>query len=134
MSKTESRTPTLPFDPLWDKAVSMSSINPFALTKFSNGDFAQMVGCDVKVAGRWQARGEIPWLAADRAAIEMGLHPFFVWGFDWFNVQGDFAEIASGAKDESIQRSLNKIVKDADGKWGKKPVKVKEPKTESVSV
>lgn len=113
MSNTNTDTKTnssLPFQPLWDMAAAMAGANGPVGPQFTALDFASRVGHNVKAVTRWSKQGEIPWLSADRAAIEMGVHPMAVWGLDWLDVKGDYHEIANGDFDAVIDKALKKVV------------------------
>lgn len=46
------------------------------------GDLARAVGVSSRTIHRW-ARNDIPFYAADRAAIALGSHPLIVWPDQW---------------------------------------------------
>jgi hypothetical protein len=57
-----------------------------------------MIGFSSRNVTRWRSNGgNIPWESADKAACKLGLHPSLVWGDEWWNVKGDFAQIAAEA-------------------------------------
>lgn len=67
---------------------------------FTDAMFAQMIGCSTRSLIRWRkAGGQIPWQAADVAAVNLGLHPLLVWNDEWLALDGDYiaAEMAKDA-------------------------------------
>jgi len=113
MSNESTRTstiPTLPLEPLWQVALSQTGLadareaddmRAAVLTGFNTTMFADMIGVSARNVSRWRKGDKgIPWPSADEAAIKLGLHPSLVWGEDWWNVKGDFAEICSETWDE----------------------------------
>lgn len=106
---------SLPFDPLWEKARRMAGADSPVGPVFTALDFAQMVGHNVKAVTRWQAKGQVPWTSADRAAVEMGVHPMAVWGFDWLELHDDYEKIETGALDTVLDKALNRA--EAKGEW-----------------
>jgi hypothetical protein len=65
---------------------------------FTQRLFADMIGTTDRAVTRWFADGRIPWVSADEAAVNLGLHPSLVWGDDWWNVKGDFDQLAAEAE------------------------------------
>jgi hypothetical protein len=49
---------------------------------------ARKAGLDSGNFSRTCATGRIRWDAADRAAINLGLHPILIWGDDWLHLTG----------------------------------------------
>lgn len=110
-TKPKGTSPTLPFDPLWEKARAIAGANGPIGPAFTPLEFAELVGHNVKAIKRWEQAGSIPWTSADRAAVRMGVHPMAVWGYDWLEIMGDYDEIAAGEMDASIERALVKVGK-----------------------
>jgi len=51
---------------------------------WSNETFAQITGFSSRAVSRWRSSGgRILWSHADRAAINLNLHPLNIWGDDW---------------------------------------------------
>ena len=126
MSNESNVIPTLPLEPLWRAALAQSDLpdareaddmRAAVLTGFNTTIFADMIGVSARNVSRWRKDNKgIPWPSADEAAIRLGLHPSLVWGEDWWNVKGDFAEIAAEAwadMDAALDAEMDGIVSDA---------------------
>lgn len=105
MTMTDTKTnPSVPFEPLWTLAADKAS-GPYATaaTALTVTLFSEMIGFDPRAVSRWRYENRIPYVSADRAACKMGYPPVLVWGMDWLNVKGDYAEIAAGRLDRQIE-------------------------------
>ena len=70
-------TERLPWDPVADH------LDREAGEPLSRNEHARRLGINNKQVYRWD-RGGMPPVSADRVAIGLGLHPFELWGDDWW--------------------------------------------------
>lgn len=123
--KTEFNGKYLPLQPLWLLAQDKCASLGYAKAGMSVAEFAEMVGYNVKAIHRWRQQDAIPWVSADRAAVNLGYHPVNVWNMDWLNINGDYAKIASGALDGAMERAWVKAKKEKAAAG--EPVVAEEP-------
>lgn len=57
---------------------------------------------------RWSQRGEIPLLAADHAAIKLGVHPSVIWGDAWWEMADRSIEHEAAVLERRRQRNRKK--------------------------
>lgn len=83
--------PRLPLEPLvrvartvWRPTATNTPAGPGGALPFSDRDLADVLGVNRRSVARWR-RGGMPEPTADRAAVELGLHPSLVWP-DWWEV------------------------------------------------
>jgi hypothetical protein len=118
-----TKNPSLPLKPLWDLARVQADIPDDGLMTagtmgFTAVLFAEMVGTTSRAVTRWRKEGQVPWLSADEAAVNLGLHPILVWGDDWLNVKGDFEALQAEAHAEMENALIEQIADEAlDGDW-----------------
>lgn len=64
--------------PMWDASVT-------DVESFTTRTCAMMLGVTTRTVERFKASDRVPALAADRAAVALGVHPAEVWGSEWGN-------------------------------------------------
>lgn len=111
----------VPLEPLWKLAFAKSHMPASAAFEnasvaFTSVMFADLVGHSVRAVSRWKEDGAIPWMSADVAAVRLGYHPLNVWGYEWLNVKGDYAKIASGQMDKILDRAIAHSIKEGQRK------------------
>lgn len=96
------KSASLPLEPLWKLAAASADLHAIddVTGGFTQTLFAEMVRTTDRTVSRWMQDGELPWTAADEAAVALGLHPSLVWGDDWWNVKGDFDALAQSIESE----------------------------------
>lgn len=85
---------------------------------FTDEKFSAMIGFSSRTIVRWRANGgELPWAAADKAAIYLGEHPIRVWGEEWLDLDRDLIEGTApkyqyAALEEAMEKVGKKLVEE----------------------
>lgn len=85
--------PSMPLDPLERFVRSITDMPSEFEDLFTDAIFASHMGVSKRSVARWRVTGRVPWVTADEIAINLGSHPFFIWGDEWLELDGDLAEV-----------------------------------------
>lgn len=53
----------------------------------SDMQVSRVLDVPLRTIYRWKSTGVMTWMAADRAATALGLHPIHIWGYAWIEDQ-----------------------------------------------
>lgn len=103
---------SMPLEPL-ERLARLKADTPTSKSDdtFTDEKFATMLGISKRSVARWRVTGSIPWLTADTVAVNLGFHPYDVWGDEWLAL--DNYQLTQKDLD-SIQVALAKALAETD--------------------